>query len=54
MNLLRIDKLINGKVGVGEMAKKSNSPFTEDWLPVRSIQNNMIITTNNYKVVGTD
>lgn len=52
MNLLRIDKLINGKVGVGEMAKKSNSPFTEDWLPVRSIQNNMIITTNNYKVGG--
>lgn len=34
------------------MAKKSNSPFTEDWLPVRSIQNNMIITTNNYKVGG--
>ena len=52
MNLLQIDKLINGKVGVGEMAKKSNSPFTEDWLPVRSIQNNMIITTNNYKVGG--
>lgn len=52
MNLLQIDKLISGKVGVGEMAKKSNSPFTEDWLPVRSIQNNMIITTNNYKVGG--
>ena len=36
------------------MAKKqgSSSGFTEDWLPVRSIQNNMIITRNNYKVSG--
>ena len=29
-----------------------NSGFTEDWLPIRSIQNNMIITRNNYKVGG--
>lgn len=34
------------------MAKKVSSGFTEDWLPVRSIQNNMIITSNNYKVGG--
>ena len=34
------------------MAKTRNSGFTEDWLPVRSIQNNMIITRDNYKVTG--
>ena len=34
------------------MAKTSSSGFTEDWLPVRSIQNNMIITRDNYKVTG--
>ena len=47
---------MNGKVGVIEVATKkgssSTSKFTEDWLPVRSIQNNMIITKNNYKVGG--
>ncbi len=32
--------------------KKSKSGFTEDWLPVRAIQNNMIITRDNYKVTG--
>ncbi len=31
---------------------KSKSGFTEDWLPVRAIQNNMIITRDNYKVTG--
>ena len=30
----------------------SGSGFTEDWLPVRAIQNNMIITKDNYKVSG--
>ena len=51
-NTLRIDKHIDGKVGVGEMANKNTSGFTEDWLPVKSIQNNMIITSNNDKVTG--
>ena len=34
------------------MAKSRNvsSGYTEDWLPVKGIQNNMIITTQNYKV----
>ena len=32
--------------------KKSKSGFTEDWLPVRAIQNNMIITRDNFKVTG--
>ena len=30
----------------------TSSGFTEDWLPVRAIQNNMIITRNNIKVTG--
>lgn len=36
------------------MAKKTtnSSSFTENWLPVRGIQNNMIITYNNLKVTG--
>lgn len=35
------------------MSKKGNSSgFTEDWLPVRAIQNNMIITRDNFKVSG--
>ena len=33
-------------------AQKISSGYTEDWLPIRGIQNNMIITTNNYKVTG--
>lgn len=33
--------------------KKSNtSPYTENWLPIRAIQNGMIITDNKYKVTG--
>ena len=34
------------------MAKTRTSGFTEDWLPVRAIQNNMIITRDNLKVTG--
>lgn len=34
------------------MASKSVSGFTEDWLPVKAIQNNMIITKDNMKVSG--
>ena len=34
------------------MAKTKTSGFTEDWLPIKSIQNNMIITSNNDKVTG--
>ena len=49
---------MSGKVGVIRVAAKdkkstgSSSKFTEDWLPVRAIQNNMIITKDNYKVGG--
>ena len=36
------------------MQKKTNSisPYTEAWLPVKGIQNGMIITDDNYKVTG--
>lgn len=34
------------------MAKRISSGFTEDWLPLRGIQNGMIITTSNEKVTG--
>lgn len=34
-------------------AKKiGNNGFSEDWLPVKAIQNNMIITNDNMKVTG--
>ncbi len=34
------------------MAKKVRNNYTENWLPVRGIQNGMIITYNNLKVTG--
>ena len=33
-------------------AKKQSSRFTEDWLPVKNIGNNCIITATNYLVSG--
>ena len=52
MSFLLIDRLIDGKVGVGKVSKGNVSGFTEDWLPVRAIQNNMIITRDGNKVTG--
>ena len=54
MSFLLIVRLIDGKVGVIKVSSKKvkSSGFTEDWLPVRAIQNNMIITSDNYKVSG--
>ena len=34
------------------MAKKVSSGYTEDWLPLKGIQNGMLITTSNEKVTG--
>ena len=52
--ILRKEELIIGKVGAYTMSSKttSSSKYTEDWLPIRGIQNNMIITKDNYKVTG--
>lgn len=52
MSFLLIDRLIDGKVGVGKVSKGNVSGFTEDWLPVRAIQNNMIIVRDSNKVTG--
>lgn len=44
---------MNGKVGVLVMKeKKAKNRSTEDWLPVRNIQNGCIITYGNNKVSG--
>ena len=34
------------------MKKNKISPFTEDWLPIKDIQNGMILTTDKYLVTG--
>ncbi len=34
------------------MRKSKISPFTEDWLPIKDIQNGMILTTDKYLVTG--
>lgn len=43
-----------GKVGVRLVMRNRNSisPYTENWLPVKSIQNGMIITDDKFKVTG--
>lgn len=43
---------MNGKVGVIEVAKSNVRGNAESWLPVKGIQNGMIITTDNFKVTG--
>ena len=35
-----------------QMAKKIGSAYTEDWLPVESIQNGMIVCSDKNKVTG--
>jgi len=45
-----------GKVGVSmnnsKMAQSQNSKYTEDWIPVKSIENGMIILDNKSRVTG--
>ena len=43
---------MNGKVGAFVMAKKISSQYTEDWLPIVSIQNGMIICNDRQKITG--
>ena len=42
---------MNGKVGVIKMARREGNS-TEAWIPVKSIQNGMIVTYGNNKVSG--
>ena len=50
--IIQIVVFIIGKVGVIVMAKQTTSKYSEDWLPVKAIQNGMIILNNNYYVSG--
>ncbi len=34
------------------MSKKIGSPYTEDWIPIESIQNGMIVCSDKQKVTG--
>ena len=47
-------EIINGEVGVfmKNSVKKKNSGFTDDWLPVKSINNGYILLDNKNKVTG--
>ncbi len=48
------EEIINGEVGVfmKNSAKKTNSGFTEDWVPISSIANGCIVLNNKIKVTG--
>lgn len=35
-----------------KQVQKVNSAFTEDWLPIKKIENNCIVTSNNIRVTG--
>jgi len=48
------EEIIYGKVGVYTMSSnnKSNSKYTEDWLPIKNISNGFIELENKQKVTG--
>ena len=52
------EEIIYGEVGVfmanleAKTKTKSNSKYTEDWIPIRNISNGMIILDNKKKVTG--
>lgn len=48
------EEIIYGKVGVYIMSSttKSNSKYTEDWVPIKNITNGMIELDNKQKVTG--
>lgn len=50
--IIQIVVFIIGKVGVIVMARQTASKYSEDWVPVKAIQNGMIILNNNYYVTG--
>ena len=52
------EEIIYGEVGVfmanlqATTKTKSNSKYTEDWIPIRNISNGMIVLENKKKVTG--
>lgn len=52
INFIPLDKDMYGKVGALQMAKKIKSKYTNDNIPVKNINNGMIILDNNLKVTG--
>lgn len=44
------EEIINGKVGVIKMS--TNSIYTENWVPVKNINNNVILLNNKQMVTG--
>lgn len=44
------EEIINGKVGVIKMS--TSSIYTENWIPVKNINNNMIVLDNKQMVTG--
>ena len=39
-------------VSILDKAQNSTSPYTESWLPVRNIQNGMILTDDKHMITG--
>lgn len=56
INFIQKEEGLFGKVGVfmkgSSKSQVSQSKYTEDWLPVRDINNGVIVLDNKYKVTG--
>ena len=54
LGILQKEEIIYGEVGVfmRSSEKKSQSKFTEDWIPIKSINNGYILLDNKKKVTG--
>ena len=58
LDFLQKEEIIYGEVGVfmanleAKTKTKSNSKYTEDWIPIRNISNGMIVLDNKKKVTG--
>ena len=58
LNFIQKEEIIYGEVGVfmanlqATTKTKSNSKYTEDWIPIRNISNGMIVLENKKKVTG--
>lgn len=58
LDFIQKEEIIYGEVGVfmanleTKTKTKSNSKYTEDWIPIRNISNGMIVLDNKKKVTG--